>query len=122
MKKLVFALLALGSTAFLSAGVTTVAQAQGYDRFDRDDDYDRNTYRRYQYRHYSSCRATIRATGIGYPVGALSRSSARKAWRREAESVYGRDYRWQDARDQRVTCEPYKLTVRCTASARPCAS
>ncbi len=124
MKKLVLALMALGSVVSLSAGVTQVAQAQSYDRYDPNDSrYGRSSddNDRYRYRRYSGCHATIRATGIAYPVAALSRSSARKAWRREAELVYGRDFNWNDARSQNITCEPYKLTIRCTATARPCA-
>jgi hypothetical protein len=118
MKKLVLALMVLGGVAAPSAGVTSLAQAQGYDRYD---DSDGNRYRRYKYPHYAKCQATIRAVGVAYPVEALSRASATKFWRREAQSVYGREYSWQNARDKRFDCEPYKLTIRCTASARPCA-
>jgi hypothetical protein len=96
-----------------------------YDQ-DRSDRYDDRYSNYYRYRHhrnygYEGCRATIRATGIGYPIGAFSRNSAIKAWRREAQAVYGRDFSWSAARGQSMNCEPYLATLRCTATARPCA-
>lgn len=114
MKKLFFSLIAFATAVSVLAVAPGAARSQGYND---DDDY-RYRYRRY--RHYDRCHATIRATGVGYPFSGISRSSAIKAWRREAEAVYGRDFNWSNARDTYISCEPYKLVIRCTASARPC--
>ncbi len=123
MNKLIIALL-LSIAALLSFGAVAVptAHAQGYD----DDGY-RYRHRRYDddrydggYERHRRCRPLIRSTGVGYLLGAFSRNSAIKAWKREAEAVYGQDFKWSMARDKSIECGPYLAVIRCTAAARPC--
>jgi hypothetical protein len=66
------------------------------------------------------CRDTIRATGVGNVLPAIARHNAIRAWNREVRSVYGPGFSWSNTRNSRVECERVKLTVRCTAKARPC--
>lgn len=135
MKKIIAScLLLLAAVVSFDTITARTVQAQGYsdddDYRDRRRHYEHDRYDDrysdyYRYRHrrnsgYEGCRATIRATGIAYPIGAFSRNSAIKAWRREAQAVYGRDFNWSAARGQSMNCEPYLATLRCTASARPC--
>jgi hypothetical protein len=115
-------LIAIAGLASLSGLVGPAASAQGY--------YDKDGYvqpegrygdgRRAELYGYSVCHNPIRATGIGYPFGIGSRTSAIKAWQREAWSYYGRDFLWSQAEEPDIQCAPYLATIRCTASARPC--
>jgi len=123
MTRLMFALAALLGIASMQGLAVNAAHAQGYYRDDDDyrprrrDDDDRYRERRYE---GDRCRDTIRSTGVGYPFIGISRNSAIKAWRREAQAVYGRDFNWSLARNKFITCEPYLAVQRCTASGRPC--
>jgi hypothetical protein len=136
MKKFLMALFALLSLVAINGALATSSRAQDYDdddyrrryyerRYERRDDdsyYPRYYYRRYYGRRSSGdgCQATIRATGIGYPGGIGSRISAIRAWKREAYSVYNRNFSWEASKGQNITCEPYLAVIRCTASSRPC--
>lgn len=135
MKKVLF--LALALAGFGAAGAVSLApqaaQAQGYfdgnnDRYNQDDGYDqgyrdgrsdaRNYYKRK--RKSDSCKALIRASGVGNIVPGIARINAIKAWQRETRAVYGRSFNWRAAKANSVICEPYGISTRCTAKARPC--
>lgn len=131
MKKFKLFVLALAGLGI--AGVVAdapSAKAQGY----YDDGYrpaghrhyDQGYYDRYTYRpkhrrpKYDSCRALIRASGVGNIIPAIARVNAIKAWQREARAVYGKNFSWRAAKANSINCEPYGVSTRCTAKARPC--
>ncbi len=139
MKKVLFLVLALtGLGVAAPVALAPAAQAQGY----YDDDnagpprYGRYDERRYSdrydrpyrpYRHYykprpksDGCKALIRASGLGNVLPGIARINAIRAWQREVRAVYGRSFSWNAAKANSVTCEPYGISTRCTAKARPC--
>src|SRR5262249_18344214 len=105
MRKLTF-VLAFSTAVLSSIGAVAVSSAQAQGYYD-DDGYRHRPHRYDGDERYDRCRALIRATGVGYPFGIMSRNSAIKAWRRETQAVYGRDFSWAGARGQSIECEPY---------------
>jgi hypothetical protein len=119
-------MIAMAGLAALYCPAVSSASAQGY--YDRgsngeqsrpDGWYDNGT--RAEPYGYATCHSIISATGLGYPFGIGSRHSAIKAWQRQAWALYGHDFAWSRAETPNIDCAPYLATIRCTASARPCA-
>ncbi len=125
MKKLILAAVAAVCVLAAQTLAPTSASAQGYDDgYQRRPSYG-NEYRR-PYgerpaygRRYDGCGALIRATGRGFLTGFASRNAAINSWKREAFSVYKRDYSWERASGKSISCEPYGVTQRCTAFRSP---
>ncbi len=112
-------IIALACLAILPC-LGSVANAQDYGGDGYYSHRHHNDENRYDGRWHHGCRATVRATGVGYPFGLFSHNSAIKAWKREAQAVYDTDFTWADAKDRSIECKPYLAVIRCTAIARPC--
>ncbi|MDX2263661.1 MAG: hypothetical protein NW215_01635 [Hyphomicrobiales bacterium] len=119
MKKLIAALGLIASAGALSVSGAQDASAQGYHSRN-ESRYEYNYYRPRPPRPSDGCLGVIRATGVGNVIAGIARINATRAWNREVRSTYGPGFSWAAAKNQQVECERVKLTVRCTARARPC--